>query len=48
MGAAAFEKRIPETLPDMDRKWRSALSHDETSIIEDAVGDLLKTLGYLR
>ena len=45
---AAFQERIPETLPDMDRKWRSALTDDEVSQIEDAAGDMLKTLGYLR
>ncbi|MCK5251870.1 MAG: sulfotransferase, partial [Thermoplasmata archaeon] len=38
---AAFEERIPEALPDMDRKWRSALSDDDLSIIENAAGDLL-------
>lgn len=42
-----FEARLPRRLPDMNRKWRSALDEGQWEVVETAAGPTLARLGYV-
>jgi hypothetical protein len=43
---AAFRATIPETLPNMNQKWREQLDKSQQLVLENTIGDFLMELGY--
>lgn len=41
-----FLEELPETLPDMNRKWREQLTDEQKRALKDSIGDFLVELGY--
>ena len=43
---ASYARLVPATLPNMNRKWRETWSAPERRLVHDAIGPLLRELGY--
>lgn len=41
-----YSNFLPETLPNMDYKWREQLTEKQKSILDDCIGETLIQLGY--
>ncbi len=42
----SYTRRVPGTLPDMNRKWREAWTSEQERLVTEAIGPLLERLGY--
>ena len=43
----AFMARLPRSMPDMNRKWRTAMDARERKVVEETAGGTLARLGYV-
>lgn len=42
----SFNQRLPQTLPNMDNKWKKNLNNEQKDTLERAIGPFLNHLGY--
>jgi len=41
-----YEEQLPESLPDMNRKWKENLDESQLATIDHAIGGTLREMGY--